>query len=254
METYGNSQKTSDPYDRPTQGGWDTRLLLGILLVAVGSVLIAVNMNWLSYEMSHVLISLPMLLVVLGLFNLARKSYTPGYILVAIGLFFLTPRILDVPEDFYRNFWPAVLIVIGILFMLQRNRTSHNRLKWNENQVAGSGTNDFINETAILGGRNYSLVSNHFIGGKITSIFGGLKINLLNCTPAPGCVIDVEMIFGGVKLIVPEDWNVKMETTSILGGFEDKRFSSSANKVDPSKTLIIKGTCILGGGEITSFF
>ena len=254
METYGNSQKTPDYNDPPNQGGWDTRLLLGILLVAVGAVLIAVNMDWLSYEMSHVLISFPMLLVVLGLFNLARKSYTPGYILVAIGLFFLTPRILDVPEDFYRNFWPAVLIVIGILFMIQRNRIPRYHQKWTENPVMSSGTSDYINETAIFGGRNYSLVSDHFIGGKITSIFGGLKINLLNCTPAPGCTLDLELVFGGVKLVVPEDWNIKMETTSILGGFEDKRLSSSLNKVDPSKTVVIKGTCILGGGEITSLF
>lgn len=254
METYGNSQKTPEYNYNPNQGGWDTRLLLGILLVAVGSVLIAVNMNWLSYEMSHVLISFPMLLVVLGLFNLARKSYTIGYILVALGLFFLTPRILDVPEDFYRNFWPAVLIIIGILFMLQRNRIPKNQLKWTENPVTNSVTNDYINETAILGGRNYKLVSNRFIGGKITSILGGSKINLLNCIPAPGCTLDVELILGGVKLIVPEDWNIKMETTSILGGFEDKRLSSSLSKVDPSKTIVIKGTCILGGGEITSLF
>lgn len=254
METYGNSQKTPDYDDLPNRGGWDTRLLLGILLVAVGTVLIAVNMDWLSYEMSHVLISFPMLLVVLGLFNLARRSYTAGYILVAIGLFFLTPRILDVPEDFYRNFWPAVLIVIGVLFMLQRNRIPRHRQKWTEDQYMSSGSSDYINETAVLGGRNYSLNSDHFIGGKITSIFGGSKINLKNCIPAPGCTIDVELVFGGVKLIVPEDWNIKMEATSILGGFEDKRLNSSLNKVDSSKTVLIRGTCIFGGGEITSLF
>jgi predicted membrane protein len=250
METIENSQ-------HPGQGGWDTRLLLGLLLIAVGGVLIAENLNLLSYEMSHVLISLPMLLVVLGLFNIARKSYTPGYILVAIGLFFLTPRILDVPEDFYRNFWPAVLIIIGILFIVQKTRTHtvHPQAhQWRENIVSETDRSDYINETAILGGRNYTLISDHFIGGKISSVLGGSKINLLNCTPSPGCTLDVEIILGGTKLIVPEDWNIKMETTSILGGFEDKRLNSSIGKVDPSKTMIIKGTCILGGGEITSLF
>ncbi len=254
METLGNSQKTPDYNERPTQGGQDTRFVLGILLVAVGAVLIAVNLNLLSYELSHVLISFPMLLIVLGIFNIVRKSYTPGYILVAIGLFFLTPRILDVPEDFYRNFWPAVLILIGVLFLLHRNRTSHHHFKWTENEVTSNSNNDYIDETAIFGGRNFSLVSDHFNGGRITSIFGGSKINLLNCTPTSGCTLDVENIFGGTKLIIPEDWNIKMEATSIFGGFEDKRPGSSLSKIDPSKTMIIKGTCIFGGGEITSLF
>jgi len=254
METFENSQKTPDYNGRPNHGGWDTRLLLGILLVTLGSILIAVNMNLLSDEMFHVLISFPMLLIVLGLFNIAKKSYTPGYILVTIGLFFLTPRILDVPEDFYRNFWPVVLIVIGVLFMFQKSRISHRHSIWSQNYVSNSGAIDYINETAIFGGRNFSLNSGHFIGGRITSIFGGSIINLLNCTPAPGCTIEVEIIFGGTKLIVPEDWDIKMETTSIFGGFEDKRPVSSLNKIDPSKTLVIKGTCIFGGGEITSLF
>jgi predicted membrane protein len=97
-----------------------------------------------------------------------------------------------------------------------------------------------------------SLVSDQFRGGKITSIFGGSKINLLYCKPVEGCVIDVVTIFGGTKIYVPENWNVKTEVVSIFGGFEDKRGNSVISRVDQSKIVVFKGSAIFGGGEIIS--
>jgi hypothetical protein len=54
-------------------------------------------------------------------------------------------------------------------------------------------------------------------------------------------------IFGGSSMIVPSDWNIVVEVVSIFGGFADKRVPTV---VDPTKTLIIKGVAIFGGGEI----
>jgi len=227
-------------------GSVDSRIFMGILLVATGVVLIAENLNLLSWELSHILISWPMLLVAVGLFNLARRHYTPGYVFTAIGLFFLAPRILDLPENFYQNFWPAILIVIGIIFLLQWNRSPRHFMQAERN------SSDSIDETAIFSGRDISIVSDNFTGGKITSIFGGSKINLLYAKPAQGCVIDVANIFGGTKFIVPEDWNVKVEVASIFGGFEDRRSPSIIARSDLNKTVVIKGSCIFGGGEVTS--
>jgi predicted membrane protein len=211
-----------------------------------GFILIAENLNMLPYDLTHVLISWPMLLVALGLFNLARKAYTPAFIFLIIGLFFLMPRLTEVPEHFYQNFWPLVLIAIGLIFLFRRQH------RWHEKWQRETSTKDAMDETAIFGGRDTSIVNDNFTGGKITSIFGGSKINLLYSKPAPGCTIDVETIFGGTKLIVPEDWNIKVDIVPMFGGFEDRRGPSVIARSDPNKTVIIKGTCIFGGGEITS--
>ena len=111
---------------------------------------------------------------------------------------------------------------------------------------------DFIDETAIFGGRNISVVTENFQGGKITSIFGGSNINLRYAKPVEGCTIDVATIFGGTKIIVPEDWNVKIEVVSVFGGFEDKRGYSVISRTGTGKIVVIKGTCIFGGGELNS--
>lgn len=242
----------NDPIERPVEERFrrrnrtDSRVFLGILFVAIGGLMILNNMDLLSYELSHIFISWQMLLIVLGLYNLNRKAFSAGMILIGIGTFFMLPKIFDFPDGFYHNFWPLILVIIGLVFILQRHKSPYINL------TGATDKNDILDETAIFGGRNMSLVSEQFKGGKITSIFGGSKINLLYCKPVEGCNIDVATVFGGTKIIVPENWNIKNEVVSIFGGFEDKRGNSVISRVDQSKIIVIKGVAIFGGGEITS--
>lgn len=248
MILYDKLPEENDPSSfRTKTKNFDSRTFLGIILVLIGSVLIARNYGWLGYEFSRILISWQMLLIVIGLFNLARKAYTPALVLISIGLFFL----IDIPDNFRENFWPALIVLIGITFILQWRRSpgsNHYHHPGSDN----SSSTDFIDETAIFGGKTISIVSENFQGGKITSIFGGSKINLRYAKPVPGCTIDVANIFGGTKITVPEDWNVKIEVASIFGGFEDKRSASVISRTGSGKIVVIKGTCIFGGGEVTS--
>ncbi|MCE1197349.1 MAG: cell wall-active antibiotics response protein [Marinilabiliales bacterium] len=224
----------------------DSRVLLGLIFVAIGALLIFENLDLIPYDLSHILISWPMLLIVIGVYNLTRKAGSAGIILIGIGTYFMLPRIFDLPDHFFRNFWPLILIIVGLAFIFQWRRTPGFQF------TADTDKKDIIDETAIFGGRNFSLVSDQFKGGKITAIFGGSKINLLYCKPVEGCTIDVATIFGGTKIIVPENWNVKTEVVSIFGGFEDKRGNSVISRVDQSKIVTIKGVAIFGGGEISS--
>ncbi len=247
MILYDKSPEQNDlSSDRPKNRGYDSRSFLGIILVLIGTILIARNYGWLGYDFSRILISWQMLLIVIGLFQLARRAYTPAIVLIGIGLFFL----VDIPYNFRENFWPALIILVGVSFILQWRRTPRNSVS--NLETDNSRSNDYIDETAIFGGRNLSVVSQNFQGGKITAIFGGSKINLRYSNPAPGCTIDVANIFGGSKIIVPEDWNIKVEVVSIFGGFEDKRGASVISRTSSGKIVVIKGTCIFGGGEVNT--
>ena len=250
MIKYDDPQEQNNPTSfRQKNKNYDSRSFLGILLVAIGAVLIARNYGLLDYEFSRVLISWQMLLIVIGLFNLARRAYTPAIILIAIGLFFL----IDFPDNFRENFWPLLIVLVGISFILQWRRSpNHHHVHGNDYGQEYSKSTDYLDETVIFGGRTISVVSDNFQGGKITSIFGGSKINLLYSKPVPGCMIDVANIFGGTKLTVPEDWNVKIEVVSIFGGFDDKRSASVIARTGNGKIVVIKGTCIFGGGEVTT--
>jgi len=65
-------------------------------------------------------------------------------------------------------------------------------------------------------------------------------------------ILQVEIGFGGVVLLVPPHWDIRTEVTNIAAGLEDKRLFREGG-VDPNKVLVLKGTQIFGGLVIKSF-
>jgi predicted membrane protein len=87
-----------------------------------------------------------------------------------------------------------------------------------------------------------------FRGGEINNVMGGMKLDLRKTTLPEGVTtLEVDVICGGVDIIVPEDWYVEVVVDSFLGGFEDKR---AGNGTFADRKLIIKVNAILGGGDI----
>ena len=60
-------------------------------------------------------------------------------------------------------------------------------------------------------------------------------------------------MFGGTTIVVPNDWNIVMNVTSIFGGFSNKSVKDPNANVDLSRTLIIKGLVVFGGGELKTY-
>jgi predicted membrane protein len=115
-------------------------------------------------------------------------------------------------------------------------------------------SDDFVNEKCVFGEIKLNVISKQFKGGKIEAVFAGGKINLLNAelSTEGKNVLEVDLVFGGIDLIVPHDWNVVIKTNSILGGFSEKR-NLYRNAIDPAKELIIVGKTIFGGGDIKRY-
>ena len=224
------------------------RTILGVILVLIGLFMVGRSLNILPHGLADDLFSWPMILIILGiLFLTSRPGSTSGWILLIIGAVFLFPRITDLPYEFREVFWPVVFIGVGLLILF-KSLTGIRRKNYQE--TTGSGA-DYIDEVAILGGSDRKITSESFKGGQITSILGGSQINLLSAHLAPGDnVVDVFSLFGGSTLIVPRNWNVKVEVTSILGGFSDKRTVAETTEKTGEGTLIIKGLVLFGGGEI----
>ena len=95
-------------------------------------------------------------------------------------------------------------------------------------------------------------MSKNFQGGKVTAAFGGADIDLTQVDFNGVITIQIDIIFGGVKMIIPPHWDLRTEVTNIAAGLEDKRYFRE-NGVDPSKVIILKGTILFGGLEIKSF-
>lgn len=223
------------------------RVVFGLLVITTGVLWMLRNMQILDEQTAQVIFSWPMLLLGIGFMNLFGHGRLFGVILMAIGGFYLASNFYNIPLEFRQIFWPGLFIVIGLFIVFKAGHVFRYR-KFNDNEPR---SNDLLDEVNVFGGSEFRVYSQQFQGGKITAVFGGSKIILSDCELAEGDnILEISAVFGGFKLIVPAHWNVKVEMASVLGGVADKRMPQGA--IDTSRTLVIKGSAVFGGGEITS--
>ncbi|MCX6251570.1 MAG: LiaF-related protein [Bacteroidetes bacterium] len=235
------------------------KFVLGAVIVIAGLLLLAFNFDLLEGDLKHIIFSWQMLLIVIGIVSLiGREGRGPGLILIVIGCFFLIPKIFGYNIEFVKVFWPVLLIIIGVLILFRKGGYGghyHDKFRRRfEMRTGESNVEDgYIREENIFSGSKHKVIAQEFKGGRISNIFGGTEIDLTQATLAEGRnELIIECVFGGITLIVPSNWKVVLQVSSILGGFQDKR---SIVKPDPDSTriLVIKGSAIFGGGEIKSY-
>jgi predicted membrane protein len=229
----------------------DRKLIIGIILMLAGGLLLFDTFDITHFPIRYYIFSWKTLLIGIGIVILATKEKpTAGYILIGLGVIFWLPSIVNYSISLSQIFWPAVLIGIGILIITRRGRQNkYHRVK----NVAGGNTSDYIDDVSILGGGNKIIQSKNFKGGDITAIFGGSEFNFKEAELSQeGCSIDVFTMFGGSKLVIPDNWVVKSDMFSIFGGFNDKR-TIKPDEGEPTVVLYLKGAVIFGGMEIKSY-
>jgi len=269
------SQGWNDKHQSRSSGVWT-----GILLLAVGVDYFLVDNNVFPEWMW----SWQVLLIGMGLFIGIRHNFrSPAwFILMVIGGVFLIKS-----DEFAKYFpglnvnhiWPLALIILGLFFILRphprhRRWQDHINSKVDSKIDEGLGihgepsdikaetansqpaqsilSEDYIDSTSIFGGVKKNIISKNFKGGDITNIMGGSEIDLTQADINGIVTIDLTQVFGGTKLIVPSNWQVKAQMAAIFGGVEDKR-SIQNTALDPNKILVLDGTSIFGGIEIRSY-
>jgi predicted membrane protein len=247
----GHSQGDRPPGQFKRSGR--AHLLLGIVLMFLGLFLIADLADIIPWRLRDFLFTWQALLILIGLVMLSRKeNKSTGIILIAIGSFFLLDDVIEVPHYWRSLFWPAMLILLGLVVIFGSRRHGGEGTYFGGHKKRTS-SEDWLDDVTVFGGGDRIIHSQNFKGGKITHIFGGSKIDFTRGKLAPGKNnLEVVLIFGGTKLIVPESWNVKMEVTSVFGGFSDKRVKSIVVS-DSDRSLHITGVNIFGGGEIVNY-
>ena len=261
MEKYSDwDNKKHD--DRNSSGGSSpgqfkrsgrAHMLLGIVLMFLGLFLIADMADIVPWRLRDFIFTWQALLIILGLIFLSNKENKgTGIILIVIGSFFLLPRILHVPHYWGSLFWPAMLIILGLVVIFGSRRGGRGGTYFGGHK-RHTTSEDWLDDVSVFGGGDRIVNSQQFKGGKLTHIFGGSKIDFTRAQLSPGKNnLEVVMIFGGTKLILPESWDVKVEVTSVFGGFSDKRVKSIV-VTDSDRSLHITGVNVFGGGEIVNY-
>ncbi len=243
-----------------------SRIWSGLILLAAGFLLLAYKMG---APIPGWVFTWPVLLIAIGIITGIKSRFNnPGaFIMILIGAIFLSDHVI--PGINFQNYIvPIVLIAVGLVFILrpkrscefrQRSRESLNQentaypLNPDDNNIPGSGDNaEFVDINAIFGGVKKKILSKNFKGGEIVSFMGGTELNLLQADIQHPVELEVNNVFGGTKIVIPSNWDVKNEVTAIFGGIEDKRIVNNLVP-DANKVILIKGSCVFGGIEISNF-
>jgi predicted membrane protein len=214
------------------------------------------NFGFPFFHFRPFIFSWPTILLIVGIVLIVNhKNSLAGYILLVIGIFGTFHHMVPYFFDFdFGDLWPILLLVIGLWLILKRNGSTERR---NHHHFGTANTNssfvsaDYIEEDGIFNSVKRVITSDNFKGGRVSSIFGECKLDLSNAKLAPGeNTLEVTNIFGGLTVRVPVNWKIILNTSSVFGGFEDKRFGI----VDPGQAsdgiLIIRGSNIFGGGKL----
>ena len=218
------------------------RLVLGILVIALGTLWTLDNLELLDSE--PILRWWPALIIAVGLVKLlgigTSRNAAAGTVLLVVGSWLLAGG-LGVGWVDLSLLWPLILVVIGVNLVVRSHRT----------QALGGAANetgDRLGTFAVWSGIDRKVTSQTFRGGDVTAVMGGAKIDFRTARIAPeGAMIDLFVWWGGLELRIPEDWKVVLEGNVLMGGIEDK---SKAPPPSTTQTLVLRGIVIMGGIEI----
>ena len=220
-------------------------ILWGIVLVAAG-VILALNafgvtsINIFFDGWWTLIIIVP---CVISLFTSHDKGGSLIGICVGVFLLLCCQDVLSF-DMFWKLLIPAAIVIIGISIIFKgicgnKGTEVYKMLKSNGTEIK--------NTTATFSGTNVNFGGEVFDGAELNAIFGGIKCDLRGAVIEKDCVINASAIFGGIDIFVPDNLNVKINSTSIFGGVSDKKHN---NNQANTPTLYINATCMFGGVDV----
>lgn len=239
-----------------------TQMFIGGAVILAGFLFLIDNLGWIDLEMH--LHFWPFVLMVVGASTLAQAprrgsgAFIAGIAMLGFGLLSLLKG-LGLIYISWRVIFPIGIIAVGLMMVLRARR--RNASSSTADAIAdidnpdrsalfsvseGETSERVLDLTAVLGGFQRKVTTQDFRGGDITTVMGGVDLDMRTASLNGTAVVNVFALMGGISIKVPTDWTVELEGTPILGGFDEKTMQPK----DASKRLVVRGTAIMGGVEI----
>lgn len=215
----------------------------GALLIVIGSLILLDHLNVINGE--RIWKYWPLLLIVLGIAKLVNEGKRVGGImLILVGAFFMAEH-LGYRMFTWATLWPVLIILAGVAMIWGR----FDKPQWRA-QVTGDANRDWVQATALFGGVERRVNIKNFRNGSASAIMGGIELDFRGSEiEGEEATLEIETVFGGIEITVPEHWKVIFEGENVFGGYSDETRPPAVDAMGtaPKKYLILRGRCIFGG-------
>ena len=162
-----------------------------------------------------------------------RESIGCSFLVLILGILMLLAS-QDIIEwsIIWKIFVPLIIIVVGLSIIFGNKRVRSVRANAKEYVAVFSGIDEIIKE-----------IKSDF---KVTSVFGGVELDLRDVDLKNDLVIDCFCLFGGIDIRLPKDVKLEISGFPVFGGVENKYHSNKDSKV----TVYVNQMTIFGGIDL----
>lgn len=230
------------------EAGAAERFVPAIVLITIGAVFLLHNLH-LFYLQDLIHRYWPAILIAVGIVKLVDSQETGGRVgggvLVGLGAVFLAQTMGYLDMRIW-DLWPVILIAIGVGTLFRPDFSGLAGVKQIRNERWG-----YSKESAVFSGGKRVIVDQNFTRAKYDAVFGGFELDLRRANIAgDSAELDLNAVFGGIEVKVPESWSVLVKGAGVFGGFVDSTTQPDPRLYPQPKVLICKGGAVFGGIEI----
>lgn len=135
-------------------------------------------------------------------------------------------------------FMPALLIVVGLMVIFNIFRRK---------AVPGIDREAMSQLSAVFSGIKHDFVNETYAGGRVEAIFGSVDLDLRGAVIEQDIYMEVNAVFGGVKIFFPPNVKVIANKNAVFGGVSDKTVTNNAVNIPE---VHIKCGAVFGGVEL----
>ena len=205
----------------------------GVLLILVGILFLGRNMDWWDFSVFFrgwwtLFLIVPS---IISIFR--RESMGTSFLILVLGvLLLLVSQTVIEWSTIWKVFVPVIIIVVGLSIIFGNRKVRKPKVNAKEYVAIFSSVDEVIGK-----------IESDF---KVTSVFGGVELDLRDVKLEDDLVIDCFTLFGGIDIRLPKDIKVEVNGLPIFGGIENKCKTCDGAKV----TVYINHTTIFGGVDL----
>ena len=240
------------------------RIFFGIIVVVVGVLLLLMALDVVPIDgIGELLLYIPSLFILWGLYLLVAQRFKRAsgpIVMIAIAAA-VQLMLLDVLQWDY--VWPIAIILIGVAIIAGgsgyrgRRRRRRERRRHREHRHAKpdahTSAEGYFDISVTMSEAHERNRSQDFKGGDITCVMGSVKLDLTEAEIVePPARIHVDVVMGGVEILVPDHWIVQNDIARTMGEVEDQTENRRSAAPDDGATLILSGSVTMGQATIES--